>query len=112
MKNKIARNAVALHSASVPTDRPALWVFFSYATLAALAVSWCVYSTAGGVITIALTFISTIIFILPRLFYRNMGNPFKDNLLKPASVGGRKAARVAAPATEQNRNKLFCENAN
>jgi hypothetical protein len=41
-----------------------------------------------------------------------MMNPFKNDLLKPASVGGRKAARVAAPATEQNRNKLFCENAN
>jgi hypothetical protein len=62
--------------------------------------------------TLALTFISSITFILPRLFYRNIMNPFKNDLLKPASVGGRKAARVAAPATEQNRNKLFCENAN
>ena len=112
MKNKIARNAAALHSASVPTDRPALWVFFSYATFAAGVIGWCIYSTAGGMMTLALTFIPSITFILPRLFYRNMMNPFKNDLLKPASVGGRKAARVAAPATEQNRNKLFCENAN
>ena len=112
MTNKIDRNADALHSASVPTDRPALWVFFSYATFAAGVISWCIFSTAGEVIGSVLTVISSIIIILPRLFYRNIQNPFKDNLLKPTSVGGRKAARVAAPATEQRRNKLFCENAN
>ena len=110
MKNNLARNASALHSQRVPTDRPSLWVFLGYTAFAAGVVSWCLISTAGVGATLCILAIH-IIFCL-RLFIaphpRLSSNPFRgENLLKPVSAGGGKVTRVEAPATAQKGTNLL-----
>ena len=108
--NTIARNASALHSQRVPTDRSSLWVFLGYTAFAAGVVSWCLISTAGVVATFCILAIH-IIFCL-RLFIaphpRLSSNPFKgEDLLKPVSAGEGKVTRAKTPATAQKGTNLL-----
>ena len=103
MNKRLARKANALHGTGVMSAKLSYAAYFLFSSLMLGTLGWCIYSTAGWVVTLILTFIASIPIPLPRLFFWR-GNPFNEKISKSASADGGKVAGVAAPTTSAVRN--------
>jgi len=108
---KLVCNAKAMHPLRVLTDNRCFSIWAAYALFLAGLCGWLLITTAGWELTICILAIH--IFPLmcrfkapsPRLFF----NPFSggNDLLKPASAGGRMVTEAKAPATSQKGTNLL-----
>jgi len=108
-KKEVDRNAKAMHIHRVLTDNRCFLIWAAYALFPAGLCGWLLISTAGWELTIGILAIPMFSLLCrfkappPRLFF----NPFGEDLLKPASAGGRMVTEAKAPATSQKGTNLL-----
>ena len=108
---KLVCNAKAMHPLRVLTDNRCFLIWAAYALFSAGLCGWLLISTAGWELTIGILAIHIFPILCrfkapsPRLFF----NPFSggNDLLKPASAGGRMVTEAKAPATSQKGTNLL-----
>ena len=105
MKKPFDCNAKAMHIHRVLTDNRCFLIWGAYALFSAGLCGWLLISTAGVGITLCIlaTYIVPLLCRFKAPHPRLSINPFSggEDLLKPASAGGRMVTEAKAPATSQ-----------